>query len=259
MREVEPKVSIIGYTMADDDAIAVYLEKAGAGEYYGEHQPFENAEDIVEFAGRMCYRSWQPGLNPNVTKVRHGQREYLENILKSGHGSVLEHVTWTFLLEDISRVLTHELVRHRPGTAISQESMRYVRLADIPVWLPDWAVADRELMQHIKWMTDHMEEFQRWMAFHFDLDDATDFGYKKEKTSFMRRFAPEGVATSMTWTANARALRHIIETRTSPGAEEEIRLVFGKVAELMIKASPMLFGDFKKTPEGAWVPSWSKV
>ena len=64
---------------------------------------------------------------------------------------------------------------------------------------------------------------------------------KKAKTSFMRRFAPEGLATGLVWTANVRTLRHAVEARTAQGAEEEIRLVFGKIGELMRAEAPALF------------------
>lgn len=206
-----------------------------------------------------CYRAWEPGLNPNVSKVRNDHAAYLNNILKSAHGSVLEHASFTFVLHNVSRVMTHELVRHRPGTAVSQESLRFVRLDDIPFWFPDWARADPELMKRASALLDQMEEFQRWMAGHFGLDDAgLPFHEKKHKTSFMRRLAPDGVATGIVWTANIRSLRHTIEARTDPGAEEEIRLVFGKIAELMRAEAPLLFGDYE-VRDGAWVPQWRKV
>jgi thymidylate synthase ThyX len=154
---------------------------------------------------------------------------------------------------------THELVRHRPGTAVSQESLRFVRLADIPFWFPEWALADAELMTRSTALLEQLEEFQRWMAGHFGLDEeGVPFHEKKHKTSFMRRFAPDGVATGMLWTANIRTLRHTIEARTDPGAEEEIRLVFGKIGELMRAEAPALFGDYTVT-NGAWIPGWRKV
>ena len=182
------------------------------------------------------------------------QDPYLQNILASAHGSVLEHASFSFVLHNVSRVFTHELVRHRPGTAISQESLRFVRLADIPFWFPEWAQDDAELMKRATALLEQMEEFQRWMAGHFGLDDeGVKFGEKKHKTSFMRRFAPDGVATGLVWTANIRTLRHTIEARTDLGAEEEIRLVFGKIGELMRAEAPALFGDYTVT-DGAWVP-----
>jgi hypothetical protein len=154
---------------------------------------------------------------------------------------------------------THELVRHRPGTAVSQESLRFVRLADIPFWFPEWAHEDEELMKRAGVLLAELEAFQRWMADHFGLDDeGVPFHEKKEKTSFMRRFAPDGVATGLVWTANVRTLRHTIESRTDPGAEEEIRLVFGQIGELMRTEAPALFGDYE-IRDGAWIPGWRKV
>ena len=154
---------------------------------------------------------------------------------------------------------THEIVRHRPGTAVSQESLRFVRLDEIPFWFPDWAREDPELMKRATALLDQMEEFQRWMAQHFGLDEeGVPFHEKKEKTSFMRRFAPDGVATGIVWTANIRTLRHTIEARTDPGAEEEIRLVFGKIGEIMRAEAPALFADYE-VQDGAWVPKWRKV
>jgi len=207
-----------------------------------------------------CYRSWEPGLNPNVRKVRDDQDAYLQNILKQQHGSVLEHASFTFVLHNVSRVFTHEIARHRPGTAISQESLRYVRLDELPFWFPDWAREDPELMKRATALLAELEQFQQWMAGHFGLDDDdTKMHEKKAKTSFMRRFAPEGLATGLVWTANIRTLRHTIEARTDQGAEEEIRLVFGKIGELMRTEAPALFGDYTVTEQGTWVPGWRKV
>ena len=108
-------------------------------------------------------------------------------------------------------------------------------------------------------MLEQMEQFQVWMAAHFGLDsEGLPFHEKKHKTSFMRRFAPDGVATGLLWSANIRTLRHTIEARTDPGAEEEIRLLFGKIGDLMRAEAPALFGDYT-VQDGAWIPRWRKV
>lgn len=269
MREVEPQVYLVSRPDLDYDAIATYLQEVG-GERWLERLDRGDldeatpggvdAQNLAELAGRLCYRSWEPGLNPNVTKIRTDQADYLQNLLKSGHGSVLEHAVFTFVLHNVSRVATHETVRHRPGTAISQESMRFVRLTDLPFWIPDWAREDEELMRRATAMLEQLEEFQQWMAGHFGLDEeGVKFPEKKHRTSFMRRFAPEGVATGMVWSANVRTLRHTIEARTDPGAEEEIRLVFSKIGELMRAEAPALFGDYTVDADGAWIPAWRKV
>ena len=262
MRSVEPEVFLVARPKVDYDAMAAYLREVG-GERWLERidrdQLGNDAQDLAEFAGKMCYRSWEPGLNPNVRKVRDDQDAYLQNILRQQHGSVLEHVSFTFVLHNVSRVMTHEVVRHRPGTAVSQESLRYVRLDELPFWFPDWAREDAELMKRATALLTELEQFQQWMAGHFGLDDDdTKMHEKKAKTSFMRRFAPEGLATGLVWTANIRTLRHTIEARTDQGAEEEIRLVFGKIGELMRAEAPALFGDYTVT-DGTWLPGWRKV
>lgn len=261
MKSVQPEVFLVARPEIDYSALAAYLHEVGGGSWLEklDRGDLDDAENLAEFAGKICYRAWEPGLNPNVRRVRTDHRKYLENILSSAHGSVLEHASFSFVLHNVSRVATHELVRHRPGVAVSQESLRFVRLADIPFWFPDWAHGDEELMRRATALLGQMEEFQRWMAGHFRLDeDGVPFHEKKHKTSFMRRFAPDGVATGMLWTANIRTLRHTIEARTDAGAEEEIRLIFGKIAELMRVEAPALFGDYA-VQDGAWIPRWRKV
>jgi len=265
VKSVEPEVYLVAKPELDLDEVARYLGDVG-GEAWLERldrgdldEALNDPQTLAEFAGRLCYRSWEPGLNPNVTRVRTDQTDYLQNILRSLHGSVLEHVSFSFVLHNVSRVLTHELVRHRPGVAISQESLRYVRLQDLPFWFPEWAQEDPELMKRAGALLEQMEEFQGWMAGHFGLDDeGVPFKEKKHKTSFMRRFAPEGVGTGLVWTANVRTLRHTLESRTAEGAEEEIRLVFNKIGEVMRKEAPALFGDYE-VDDGAWTPRWRKV
>lgn len=261
MKAVEPQVYLVAKPDLDYEAIAAYLREVGGEDWLErlDRGELDDPQNLLEFAGRLCYRSWEPGLNPNVRRIRTDQDAYLRNILASGHGSVLEHASFSFVLHDASRVLTHEIARHRPGVAISQESLRFVRLRDLPFWFPEWAREDEELMKRAKAVLEQLEEFQRWMADHFRLDaDGVPFSVKKHRTSFMRRFAPEGVATGLVWTANIRTLRHTIEARTAPGAEEEIRLVFGKIAEIMRTECPALFGDYT-VEDGAWIPQWRKV
>ncbi len=262
MKSVQPEVFLVARPSIDYQAFADYLHQVGGDSWLEklDRGDLDDAQNLVEFAGKICYRSWEPGLNPNISRVRTDQEQYLtQGILAQLHGSVLEHASFSFVLHNVSRVATHELVRHRPGVAISQESLRFVRLTDIPFWFPDWASQDEELMKRATGLLEQMEEFQRWLADHFGLDEqGVKFSEKKHKTSFMRRFAPDGVATGMLWTANIRTLRHTIEARTDTGAEEEIRLIFGKIGELVRAEAPVLFGDYTVT-DGAWVPRWRKV
>src|SRR5213594_2563246 len=77
-----------------------------------------DGERLAEYAGRLCYMSQHNPVNRTTA-------EYLENIKKQGHGSVLEHPVYVLLIEGISRSCSHELVRHRAGFGYSQISQRY--------------------------------------------------------------------------------------------------------------------------------------
>ena len=228
---------------------------------------------LTEVAGRLCYKSFGVGLNPNVTKVREGTKEYIANLLRQGHGSVLEHASVTYAVIGCSRIFTHELVRHRAGCAFSQESGRFVRLDKLDVYVPDltttfeeiadWRMGstngqfnnqnDRDL-----WITSKMDKFLTFAAeiekeqsarLHelsqilcLNIDDLP-FALKKKMTSAMRRWAPGGGRTNIIFTANHRALRHMIEARTALGAESEIAEIFGAIAEREKMAHPNIYQD----------------
>jgi len=241
-----------------DEGLREYLTAAGAPRWHSDAA--SDADMLVEAAGRLCYRSWAPGLNPNVTKVREGNRDYVGNILRQRHGSVLEHASATFAFTGVSRVFTHELVRHRAGCAVSQESLRYVRLDEIPFWFPPSLRGDLEVVARGNALLRAMESFQKYMSERFKLDEpGVDFSVKKLLTSAMRRFAPIGLSTAILWTANLRALRHVVELRTALGAEEEIRAVFDQVARIASSRYPAAFQDFTRSGLGEWAPASSKV
>jgi len=261
MRQTTPSVYLIARPSIDAEAMRAYLERVGGASWLarreGEPDGCNAAQLLIEFCGRTCYRSWEPGLNRNVTRVREDQREYLCNLLRSLHGSVLEHVNYTFAFHQVSRVFTHELVRHRAGSAFSQESLRYVRLTDIGFRVP---AALEPVRDQVVTLVERLEEFQRSAAEALGLDEeGIPFAIKKEVTSALRRLAPIGLSTDIVWTANVRTLRHVIEMRTSTGAEEELRLVFDRVAEIMLAEAPDLFQDFRRTEDGAWVAEFPKV
>ena len=262
MRETVPSVFLVARPSVDVEGMRAYLEDVGGAAWLerrleeGDGQPGE-AELLVEFAGRTCYRSWEPGLNPNVTRVRTDQREYFGNLLRSLHGSVLEHANYSFAFRNVSRVFSHELVRHRAGSAFSQESLRYVRLTDIGFRVPP---ALEPVRDQVVSLVEQLEEFQITAADELGLDEeGIPFSVKKEITSALRRLAPIGLSTDIIWTANVRTLRHVIEMRTAEGAEEELRLVFDKVAETMCEEAPDLFQDFRRADDGSWVPEHRKV
>jgi thymidylate synthase (FAD) len=268
MHETTPTVFLIARPSIDVEGMRGYLEDVGGGSWLerrlDEAREGEDAgsgpnagELIVEFGGRACYRSWEPGLNANVTKVRTDQREYFANILRSAHGSVLEHANYSFALRNVSRVFTHELIRHRAGSAFSQESLRYVRLTDIGFRVPP---ALEPVRDQVLSLVEQLEEFQVTAAKELGIDEeGIPFHVKKEVTSALRRLAPTGLSTDIIWTANARTLRHVIEMRTAEGAEEELRLVFDRIAQIMLAEAPGLFQDFSRQDDGSWEPEYRKV
>ena len=132
-----------------------------------------------------------------------------------------------------------------------------MRLTDIGFRVPP---ALEPVRDQVIGLVEQLEEFQVSAAEALGLDDdGVPFAVKKEITSALRRLAPIGLSTDILWTANVRTLRHVIEMRTAPGAEEELRLVFDQVARLMVAEAPNLFQDFARHEDGSWVPEWRKV
>lgn len=259
MRETQPGAELIARPSIDLEALERFL-KTQAGESWLARRVDADETNpgqlLIEAAGRACYRSWEPGLNPNVTRTRTDQGEYFTNLMRSAHGSVLEHANYSFVIYDVSRVFTHELIRHRAGSAFSQESLRFVRLQDLPFRIPE---AMESMRPRILSLLEAMESFQIEAAEHFELDkEGLPFHQKKEITSAMRRLAPEGVSTVIFWTANVRTLRHTIQMRTDPGAEEELRTVFNLIGNIMLQEAPLLFGDFV-VQDGVWTTEYRKV
>src|SRR5436189_3306240 len=124
----EPKVTLISRPHFQEPS---HLPVAWLGES-------TDGERLAEFAGRLCYMSQH---NPAGRTTR----DYLENIKKQGHGSVLEHANYSMLLEGVSRSLTHELVRHRAGFAYSQLSQRYVDESEANFVVPPAVAGDETL------------------------------------------------------------------------------------------------------------------
>lgn len=244
MIDTQPTARIIARPQVDWEAIWEEFIDMGYGTEWW-HSRKGTPTDLAEFMGRLCYAAFADTDNQNVTRMRNDQDAYFANLIKQGHTSVFEHLSWTFALKG-SRLLTHELVRHRPGVAISQESGRYVRFHNDDMGWID--VPTPPMPDHIVETFRNLRE--TYMA---ELQDQIDtlpwdkmpFKEKKEITSWLRRSFPEGRATRLGWTANARTLRHVIALRTAPGAEVEIRLLFGQVADMMAKEAPLIFQDMK--------------
>jgi thymidylate synthase (FAD) len=247
MKIVEkPLVFHVAQTRVIDSGMDAYFNELGIPDWVTDAT--SDAERLIEVCGRGCYRSFQVGMNKNVTKIREGNAPYIANILSTKHGSVIEHASDTYIFLYVSRVFTHELVRNRIGNSFSQESLRYVRLDALKGWFPK-VFADHpkhdELYAFFQAKFETKEREQIELAQILDIDNVPDFKTKKKLTSAMRRFAPIGLATMIAYTGNHRSLRWAIEQRTDDAAEEEIRMVFGEVAEEQRRCYPNLYQDMQ--------------
>ena len=253
MHVVKPQSFIIAETGVVD-GMREYLDALGAHEWHCPTDVKSDAELLVEVAGRSCYKSFGVDLNRNLTRVRSDHRDYIHNILKTHHGSVLEHATTTVGFVGVSRIFTHELVRHRAGCAYSQESMRFVRLEDIGMYVPDCIANDPIAKDLFEDQVKSAEKAYSDLTAKLIRDDMP-FSKKKELTSAIRRIAPSGHSTNIVVTANHRAWRHLFELRTAPGVEEEIGVVMSDLARDFAIRYPANFQDIhfqNPITEQAW-------
>lgn len=135
MTIVQPKVHLLARQQVDEAGLDRFLAEQGVT---WETDTDVAAEVLSEVAGRVCYLSFakpRPG----------GNAAYLGHIKEVGHGSVLEHAVWSFLVTGVSRSFSHELVRHRAGFAYSQLSQRYVDESVCEVVMP----ADPDLREAV--------------------------------------------------------------------------------------------------------------
>jgi len=200
-----------------------------------------DGERLAEYAGRLCYMSQKNPANRTTA-------EYLENIKKQLHGSVLEHANYSLLLEGVSRSLTHELVRHRAGFAFSQLSQRYVDESVADFVVPPAIIGDDQL--ETAWRVQ-MEEAQRtYIALVEKLMERYAWVSDKVHRRKMAREAARGVLpnsteTKVVVTANVRAWRSTLELRASEGAELEIRRLAVEIVRILKLEGPAFFSDFE--------------
>jgi thymidylate synthase (FAD) len=200
-----------------------------------------DGERLAEFAGRLCYMSQR---NP----ASRSTRDYLENIKKQGHGSVLEHANYSLLLEGVSRSLTHELVRHRAGFAYSQLSQRYVDESAAAFVVPP-AIAGDEALE-AAWrdqvesaLASYVALVERLMERYAWVDDRVH--RRKMAREAARGVLPNSTETKIVVTGNARAWRTMLELRTSEGAELEIRRAAVAILRVLQQEAAAFFSDFE--------------
>ncbi len=234
----DPRVYLVGRQSIDDEALGRFLADEDVSRWATDTD--EAGEKLVEVAGRLCYLSFakpRPG----------GNAAYIGHILEVGHGSVLEHAVFNFIITGVSRSFTHELVRHRAGFGYSQLSQRFVDESTCSFVEPDAIADDPELhriwLEAVQTCQRAYKELADGLAARFaDISDRTL--RRKRAREAARSILPNATETKVFVTGNARALRHFIEMRADPAADAEIRKVALALLRLLQAESPNLFGDY---------------
>jgi thymidylate synthase (FAD) len=246
-------VEVIGYTKFIDVPKGLHPADGYAGIDKALQDIGSDAARLIECAGRTCYDSYGKG-RPS--------KDYPEHIKMVGHGSVVEHFTINFFLSNLSRGLTHELVRHRIGTAISQRSTRYVQESESPyIHHPLVVQFMEECNLHVPEVADVMntyitsaqgqardaynhvaEQLEAWLV----NKGIPKVDARKQARGAARGYLGNALFTEMVWSANIRALRNFIELRANKAADAEIRVLANRIYEFCLSIAPEYFDDYTK-------------
>ena len=227
-------------------------------EYLDDPIQLPDSSQLCKTAGQTCYMSFGPKRTKNEDAAA-----YFGRLTSAGHGSVLEHANFSFLLYGVSRSVTHELVRHRAGVGFSQVSQRFVagsvlRFVERPEYQGDEELhrlfeerADRAAAEYGQ-MADRLLERQEGGNSMLSADYKTDARKKVQQTA--RSLLPNETEAPMVFTGNVRALRHIVEMRADAHAESEIRNLAVRIFLCLVTADPILFGDYRigELPDGTF-------
>ena len=230
-------------------------------EYLEDPTSLPDSTQLCKTAGQTCYMSFGPRRTTNENAAA-----YIGRLTSAGHGSVLEHASFSFLLYGISRSVTHELVRHRAGAGFSQISQRYVsgsvlRFVERPEYGEDEELhrlfeerADMAAAGYEE-MAERLLGRQEGGASMLTADFKTDARKKVQQTA--RSLLPNETEAPMVFTGNVRALRHIIEMRADAHAESEIRNLALRLFLCLRTVDPILFGDYElgELPDGTFTVS----
>jgi len=185
----------------------------------------DEPQDLIEYAGRVDY-------GPN-SRMKMGDREIIGRWIASGHESMVEMADATFEIE-CSRVVSHELVRHRIAS-YQQESQRYVRY-------------DEEEPEDLFFIPPELLPTER-LILEEAYEDAL-VAYKKLKTlgvksQLARYVLPNGTRTRIIMKANLREWRHFCRLRTHPSAQPEMQVVAQQIFDALYELYPEVFTDVK--------------
>lgn len=186
-------------------------------------------EKTVALAARLCYSdSSIAGLGDRVEHI--SIEKFLGKILKMGHLSVLEHASFTFGIEGISRATSHQLVRHRLAS-YSQQSQRYVKVTVPEYVIPDTIARDAAKK---KLFVAQMNAIYRLYS------KLVDEGVPAEDARYL---LPNAACTKIIVTMNARELLHFFRLRCCERAQWEIRRMATEMLRLARGKAPFIFAD----------------
>jgi len=186
-------------------------------------------EKIAAAAARLCYSD--SGIDDLLSAPAEQHARLIEKILSLGHFSVVEHVSFSFGIEGISRACSHQLVRHRLAS-FSQQSQRYVANdAPFPVVEPPTLQQHPALQQRYHQLFDEVHQLYR---------DLLDAGIPAEDARFV---LPNAAETKLVMTMNVRELHHFFSLRCCRRAQWEIRAMAKEMLMLCRDAAPLLFAD----------------
>ena len=234
------KLYLVGKPQLEWAEVGRFLQDTGL-EWKRDEGP-TNSEHLVEFAGRICYRSFSELQSPRSTEA------YIQNLIQREHDSVLEHASWSFLLTGVSRALTHQLVRHRAGFSFSQLSQQYF-VDDQPTFIMP-SVLQHDIDARLQWEASIRASIQIYYQLLASSDIATagpDLEERERRRlirSAARSILPAALETKIAFTVNARAIRHFLTLRGGLDGDEEMRSVSVLILEIVSKEAPSLFGDF---------------
>jgi len=198
-------------------------------------------ERVCAAAMRSCYSqksSYELFLDQQALKQADVER-LIKRAIELGHHSVLEHGALTFSLEGVSRVLTHQLVRHRMAS-YSQQSQRHVAVKDLQWYIKPPSLADfrEKIMVDGRELEISYDDFMKISAEYYRML------LGKARKEDARFILPNATLTSITLTANPRELRHIYSLRCDPSAQWEIRDVCWTMLALSYLIAPNIFSTF---------------
>jgi thymidylate synthase (FAD) len=245
-----PKIYILSRPTFDDEHKTLLKDILPSEDsYWLEYNKVSQAERLVEFAGRICYLSFGKAQSSRTNS------EYILNLIRNEHESVLEHAAWTFAFSDVSRGFTHQLVRHRIGFSFSQLSQQYHDESEAPFVKPLGLERSPQALEAWEKAMHHARDAYREIL--LALDNGSSGKLDKEEKRFVRSVArsvlPNATESTIVVTANARAIRNFLKARGNIMGDLEMRAVCVELFARLLEESPALFQDFtiEKSSDGS--------